>query len=114
MGINKFQRVMFRAGKITSQILDTYLSMAPLLPHTSNHFVCAHVWDVFIHVRSKGSPLAGHMCKVLLCRSKSPAGIDLGSLHLEDFNSQRENKVSGIAAFDTKRLINYIPTVFLQ
>lgn len=86
MDINEFQKVMIRAGKITRQMLDTCLSVASLLLHTSNHFVCPHVWDVFIHVRSKGSPLARYMCKVLFCRPTSPAGINLGSLDLEDFN----------------------------
>lgn len=76
---------MITGGIITRQMLDTYLSMAPLLPHASNHFVHAHVWDIFAHVRSKGSPLARHTCKVLFHTFKSPTGIDLGSLDLEDF-----------------------------
>lgn len=38
--ISELQKVVNRAGNIIRQMLDTHLSMAPLLPHTSNCLGC--------------------------------------------------------------------------
>lgn len=40
--ISELQKVMIRTGKIIRQMLNTHLSMASLLPHTSNCLRCAH------------------------------------------------------------------------
>lgn len=83
--------------------------------HTLAWLLCSHIqvtaWGLHITHEIKRQPHG--QTHVQFCLPKSCAGMDLGSLDLENSNSQIENILLGIGAFDDKHPLK-LHSVFLH